>query len=255
MAGGERNSSDEQVRMTSFPAETVERWRTESTFAAETECMREQSVPGWAVAASNPAAALRPFDRLNVNPACDLTAYVHSNGSNRNSIVVALPRGRALPPPPAGGAAPPNPTNALPGFMGAIVGDGSDESYLQASVAARELESFAARGHARGWRLHHVLDDDATAFRELTEVSPEQRRPSGSLSSWTWSGRVPERFTPTVSRSATVVAVTFFTYTALGLEQIVRHHDTFPTDAAETEQYVAERLDELIGSGRSGYAT
>lgn len=138
------------------------------------------------VAKGDPAAVLSPFKLLALRRGFTLSAYGYTNKGNRRALVVGLPAAQTLVEPPDDSErSPPIPEVALHDPMGAIVGDGSDESYLQSSVLARELDSLYARGHAVGWRRHQILDVEAWPGPPLTDVSPSHPRATGSPETWT----------------------------------------------------------------------
>ena len=239
-------AADDDRGRTEVPAETMERWRLEAYNQARAQC--EDGPRGWSVAGGEPAAALIPFPALGLREGMILRAYVYRNSGNAHSRVLAVPAELTLPAPADPDAEPPPPPGALGDPMEAVTGDGSAQSYAQASILQRELADFCARGHGTSWRLHHVLGADIWADPPLTDVSPSQRLPSGVPQMWSWNGQLPRSFVPAVIDSPAGVLVTFFTYTALDVEQIVRH-----TDIYQPGHYAASHEQDVVGTGRNGY--
>jgi hypothetical protein len=197
----------------------MERWRLEAYNQTLAQC--GDGPRGWALAAGDPAAALIPFPALRLREGMTLRAYIYRNGGNAHSRVLAAPAELTLPAPPDPDVEPPTPDGARGDPMEAVTGDGSAQSYAQASILQRELADFCARGHGTSGRLHHVLGDEIWADPPLTDVSPSQRLPSGIPQMWSWNAQLPRSFVPAVIESPAGVLVTFFTYTALDVEQIV----------------------------------
>lgn len=230
-----------------YSSDLVRQWRIEAMRAASGHC-DDDAPAGWSVARGDPAVLARPFSRLRSRPGWRLRAYRYRSGDDGHSIVFGLPEHIKLPEPDDPTHEPPPPQHALADALGAITGDESAESYLQASVLRRELGDFCARGHGANWRLHHMLGADAWPDPPIDSVSPSQQRPAGVPQMWSWSGAMPHTLAPVVLATGAGIVVTFTTYTALDTEQILRHSDVYSSGS-----YAATSSVETLATGRPGY--
>ena len=72
--------------------------------------------------------------------------------------------------------------------MEAIEGDGSPESYLCASLLARELHEFGAMLHGCNWSTHTILDQNPLAVGNSLQLL---NAPSGTPEQWKWLAPEP----------------------------------------------------------------
>jgi len=194
------------------------------------------------------------FPALRLKKGFALRAYVYRDGfGNGNGLVWAMPADLPFPEPETCPGAegtfvsPPRPPGALDDFMEAVEGDGSPWSYLCASVMARELREFGALWHGCYWSTHVVLGSYPWEFcRRCTEAFSEH--PPSDPDNWRWLEPEPTRWEPQISVGNDAVTVTFYTYTALGCEQIVRHVDTFRPGS-----YTFGSDVKIVATGLSGY--
>jgi hypothetical protein len=206
---------------------------------------------------------LDAFDRLWLKPEFQLCAYQFVSCGNGNGFVFAIPAENDLPSPGAPlietghFPGPPKPVGALNDVMKAIDGDGSLESYFQASLLDRELLEFGAMWHGCAWSTHQLLGGPPKdePFRETSEdednaedeglcdmpVKDGQER-------WTWTGRRPVEWQPVVTLLKTRVKVQFHTYTGLGAETIYQFKDTF-----RPRQYTFTTARRELARGGCGY--
>jgi hypothetical protein len=232
------------VNPTTVDRREIERWRREAN-RRWAGAVPGDAPDGWSACPVDPAVVLPAFARLELRSGYHLGAYLYRSAGNSNTSVYALPLDARLPP-PAARDEPPPPAGALGDVMDAITGDGSAESYLQASVLARELEEFGAAGHGMRWTVTHVLDADV--WDEPGELSPSRPRPTLPPEQYRWSARIPEDFRPTVVDHNGQVVVRFFTYCALGQEEIVEHVDVY-----DRGDYAARPTDEVLATGDRGF--
>ena len=197
--------------------------------------------PTWTISNDDPATILNGCRHLSIRPGWTLKAYFYRDGGNGNGFVVGARKGKKLP----------SAQKILPladrpweeicdeldniyQCMTAVVGDRSPESYLEASMAHRELLEFGALWHGVSWRTHTVLD--RLPLPEETPANGQDAdRPLSSVGTkpeeWKWKTPKPEQWKPTVEFDGDCVTVTFYTHSALMTreegETIVRHQDTY----------------------------
>src|SRR5215831_8143414 len=106
--------------------------------------LAEYERDGWQTAKVDFERIVSVFDHLRVRNGCMLRAYTFREGDNGNGFLYAMPADAPFPEPeecPTDSSHflnPPVPAAALPNVMAAIDGDGTPESYIQASLLARE---------------------------------------------------------------------------------------------------------------------
>ncbi|MFQ3616439.1 MAG: hypothetical protein SNJ57_04990 [Cyanobacteriota bacterium] len=107
------------------------------------------------------------------------------------------------------------PDGALDNFMEAIEGDDTPWSYLSASLFAREASELGASWHGCMWSTHTILGKD-----------PDELRRAGD-SPFQWLVPKPDIWLPSCQEEGDTVIVQFYSYSALGIEQIIQHHDIY----------------------------
>lgn len=183
--------------------------------------------------------------------------YHFVEGGNGNGIVYAVPVDVAAALPEASPTqrdrlpTPPVPDRCLPDVMGAIGGDGTPDSYLEASILARELAELGTRWHGCSWVTHQVLDTDpfqessegrvpssASGFREMTTDS----------SSWVWKSKRPKSWSPAVEIRGDSIVVTLHTFSALGQETLYRDRDRYQSGSYRSRTYTR-----VLAAGPGGF--
>ena len=207
---------------------------------------------GWSRSAGDPTAIVDATEILGVRPGYKFVAYQYRAGGNGNGIVWALPDSAPFPEPyecevlEDEFANPPRPADALPP-MDAIEGDGSPWSYLAASLLAREFLEYGAMWHGIGWGTHEIICRDP--WHNPTRATSALREgPHTPHDQWRWDEQPPDDWRPQVELRADSVVVTFFTFSAMGVETITRNKDSFvPPD------YRPEMTLPTIGEGGGGF--
>ena len=197
----------------------------------------------------DPSDAVRIVTHVHLKPGYVLQGYQYISGSNGNGFVYAIPEEARLPDPyehvhrlkevvPGVHLPYPEPPNALPHFMDAIEGDGSPRSFLEASILMRELEEFGAIWHGCDWADHAILYTDPNNGK--SRLPMELREDDRWLPEyWTWLVPRPEEWRPCVKLGDQGATVEFFSFSALGQCNIVKHVDTYehgsmhPTSASQ----------------------
>ncbi len=206
------------------------------------EDLTEQPDSGtWSISDVDPAAILNGCRHLSVRPGWTLEAYLFRYGGNGNGFVVGARKGKNIPSAKEIPSLEDRPweetcdeLDNVYECMAAVVGDRSPESYLEASMAHRELLEFGALWHGVSWRTHTVLDrfplaeeKPATGQDIDSPLSTVRTKPE----EWKWKAPKPEQWKPTVEFDGDCVTVTFYSWTALATRQdgetIVRHQDTY----------------------------
>ena len=212
-------------------------WRTEDFTAAQIRdlrmCMQEALTPsgpavpeGWSVSPVDPAGIVDCLDHVEVKKGVCLGAYQYREGENGSGLVFALPGDAEFPEPrecmvPEMGTVSgvpverPAPPAALDHYMEAFDGDGSPRSYLEASIALRELGELGSHGHGRNWAQHVVLDTNP--FTEGVPPSvPLDTLRVRDASEWRWEHR-PGCWRPTViAAEGGGAEVSFIAFNPLG---------------------------------------
>ncbi|AIY89299.1 hypothetical protein [Geoglobus acetivorans] len=131
---------------------------------------------GWQKSPVSPMEVLRLFGRLKVREGFELIAYVFRDGLQGKGVVWAVPEGHF---PEVGECAKldevgtPKPEKALLPSM-VLDGDGTPESYIQASIFLREMDEFGALWHELRWGLHEIIDELPAGFHlpEMVDIRP-----------------------------------------------------------------------------------
>ncbi len=180
---------------------------------------------GWQKSPISPMEVLRLFKGIRIKDGFELIAYIYRSGLNGNGVVWAVPEGYF---PEIEECErldyflhPPKPEKAIPP-MHVIEGDGSPESYINASLFIREMWEFGALWHGLSWGLHEIID----------------RKPEG----FTWYKKMDLR--PKVIMGEKV-RVEFFTLCEFIERAVYRHEDVF-------EGYVFDSRREMIATGGRG---
>jgi len=178
---------------------------------------------GWSKSKIDPMKVLDAFSTLHTKRGFVLRAYQYVSGGSGNGVVWGMPEDSAFPGPDECSKLEdaflecPRPPGAVEDVMEAIEGDGSDLSYLYASLCAREISGLGAMWHGCSWSSHSIVDEQSS----LDDFNLEE------TSDWDWPEDKPKDWRPSVLRVNDKVIVSFYTYTRLGSEGVVRHTDTF----------------------------
>jgi hypothetical protein len=211
-------------------------------------------VEGWSKSELDPSLLVQVFKPLGLKPGFRLRAYIYREDGNANGIVWAMPEAADFPEPKDCPTLEhhlfqaPKPWDALDDFMEAIVGDGSEWSYLAASIIRRELREFGASWHGIEWGTHFILDEDPWLGALPNPEEFDLSRPSNPEPQWKWSEAKPKDWAPTVQVEPNQVVVTYYTYTGKGTQRIIRHSETYRPGS-----YRARVRDQEIATGGPGY--
>ncbi|HEY3324982.1 MAG TPA: hypothetical protein VGP72_31300 [Planctomycetota bacterium] len=194
----------------------------------------ERSNDGWNTASFDPNRLLATCKHIRLKPGMKLIAYQFRACSNGNGLVLALPAERQIPSPVSlgDGLLP----RRLPKWMDRCIahhieGDGSPESYFEASILIRELSELGAVWHGCSWSEHAVVlsDEDVPAFK------------------WEWRHARPADWRPAFQRNASGTSISFWTYTGYERERVIRFEDQF------TDQYDFATEAGAVAEGPGGY--
>ncbi len=208
---------------------------------------------GWMKSEHDPGKVVDIFTSLRLKSGFVLRAYVYHEEGNASGVVWALPRDVPFPNPEEVPVLEqhlfkaPKPWDAIDDFMDIVEGDGSDWSYLAASILRRELNEFGATWHGIEWGSHCILEFDP--WRATPKPTDDDLcLPTSSATEWQWQAERPQDWKPTVQVAGDYVTVTYYSYVGKYPEKIVRHTETF-----RTGQYRARVRDQVIGQGPGGY--
>jgi hypothetical protein len=229
---------------------------------------------GVSIAAYDPNRLLEVFPRIGLRPGFKLASYQFVSGHNGNGRVLVIPADRELPRPPADagfswpwdeldeaedeGAAPGATTpgdGADQGDAGSrilgwasgnierfLVGDGSPESFWEASVFAREVRELGAIWHGASWSDQHVLAGrKSPAGPDVKEADLDEagrKRLKEHLARYEWHHERPGLWTPRIEvpkSDEQPLVVIFYTSTIFGGERVEEHQDRYPSWAADKE--------------------
>jgi len=208
---------------------------------------------GWVKSEHDPTKIVDLFRPLRLKKGFVLRAYLFRENGNANGVVWAMPQDAEFPEPKDSPVLEhhlfnaPKPWDALDDLMEAVEGDGSEWSYLAASVLRRELREFGASWHGIDWGTHIILEDDPWKKPPAEDDFPPSR-PTTPAREWKWSAARPQQWAPTVRIQPDQVTVTFYTYTGKAPERIFRH-----TEIYRPGRYRARVEDQLIGQGKGGF--
>jgi hypothetical protein len=182
---------------------------------------------GWSKSKIDPMKVLDAFSSLKIKKGFMLRAYQYVSNGNGNGVVWAMPEDSPFPEP---NECPklkdteiecPRPSAALDDVMEAVEGDGSEFSYVSASLFAREISEFGAFWHGCSWSSHTIID----------EKSPSDEFTFEEIDNWDWSEEKPKEWRPSATKVSHNILVNFYTYTGLVPAGIVCHTDTFSLDS------------------------
>ncbi|MFY9255843.1 MAG: hypothetical protein WAO83_20485 [Fuerstiella sp.] len=215
---------------------TAERVRKAREKAATMAAVPEDVPHGWSKSRVDPQKLVTLFPPIQLKAEYRLRAFQYSDElGNGNGFVWAMPANAEFPEPDDCPVVvthflkPPKPPTALDDFMEAIKGDDSPNSYLAASLLARELREFGATWHGLDWTTHVVLDADPFMNPPAKQDSPlaPMDRPNGGADAFKWHEERPSNWKPHVEITADSVQVTFYTFSGLDKQAIYRHVDYF----------------------------
>jgi hypothetical protein len=213
----------------------------------------EPAPAGWAKSEHDPNKLVDLFKPLRLRKGYVLRAYIFRENGNASGVVWAMPENAEFPEPKDSPTLEnhifnaPKPWDALDDLMEAIEGDGSQWSYLAASVLRRELREFGASWHGIDWGTHVLLEGDPWKKPSAEDEFPPSH-PTTPAGQWKWSAARPQHWAPTVRIEPGQVTVTFYTFTGKAPERIFRHTETY-----RPGRYRARVEDQLIGQGKGGF--
>lgn len=213
---------------------------------------------GWFYRGKEPVKLLRLFSGLQMKEGHVLHGCRFLHGDNGSGLVRAVKESycRLSPDPMKVGKLTLYPIaleefamaeGGLSNFMEAIEGDGSEWSYFSASILMRELEEYGAVWHGESWGTYSLLEADPW----LNPPAQDPARMNTTLSpktNWTWVQDEPEDWLPQVEFLRGQPRVTFYAYSALGGERIVKFVDTYRPGT-----YAFESVETKIASGSRRY--
>lgn len=138
----------------------------------------------------------------------------------------------------------PRPPDALDNVMEAIGGDGTPQSYLSASIFAREIAEFGAIWPGLVWSTHTILGGDPWT---ISHDWGEYQAPS-LKESWDWLDRKPTEWSPSVVRNDEVITVKFYTFSGLVQQAIYCYTDTYKINNYKFEYNV-----KIVAEGPGGF--
>lgn len=208
---------------------------------------------GWTKGRRDVNQVVARFPTLKIREGYRLVAYVFREDGNGNGFVWALPVDAEFPAPAdcpkleTHFLNPPKPFDALePSEV--IEGDGSPDSYLQASLLRRELGDYAASWHGLQWTAHTILDG-IPAARNPADVDVDPlKQPSTPRNRWKWKEAAPPDMNPTVRFDGDRVTVTFFTFCPLEQERLFRYVDIYRRGKYRPIK-VEDKIEIAVGEG------
>jgi len=230
-------------------------------FTAEEVKQLRQDVPspkkgpqGWSRSQVEPTKVLEAFSALRIKKGFVLRAYKFRAGENGNAVVWAMPEESPFPPPEScpklkdAFLEPPRPPLALDDLMEVIEGNGSHWSYLSASIFMREIHEFGASWHGCDWSAHEIIDKAPSVYFDPAQRNSGETTLHTQVDEWTWLGKRPKEWQPSVSLDNDRIIVTFYSFSGLGSEAIYRHVDTF-----QPGKYSFKTKEVVVARGCGGY--
>lgn len=218
-----------QPQTTMFRLKQVKALLAKARSAAEpTEIEIDDGLSTHLLDAMNVMAVFSP--PLRIKPRWTLVTQQYTDGANGNGFTWAIP---------ADGPQPdlfltewPDDSTRPEGALepiSVIDGEGSPWSYMCASLLARELAELGAMWHGCEWSTHELYGGTSLP------------------GDWTYTGPRPASYNPTVTLSQEGATVTFYTYTGLGQDRIIRHTDFYRV--GQGYQFKSETWSVAYGSG------
>jgi len=133
-------------------------------------------------------------------------------------------------------------------IMRAIEGNGSARSYLDASFFTREIHEFGAMWHGADWSAHRLTERDPFTEGILMDGDGEGSHTKLEPADWTWKGKDPREWPPTVTMTERQSRVEFYTYSGLCWESLNFHRDTHTQG-----RYACRSTLRRIALGTEGY--
>lgn len=203
-----------------------------------------RSCHGWGIAPYDPDELIACCQHIWLQQGYKLASYQYLAGGNGNGLALVIPQAESLPQPEGitvewSGPAPVITLSgaAAPDWLRADVdtflqGDGSADSYFEASMFLRELRELGALWHGCDWSTHTVLT----------------REPKDDIPMVRWHSPAPRDWRPVVRwPDDSRAEVVFYSWTALGSTRVLRHADTF------TDGYSLGARTTVIAEGGGGY--
>ncbi|WP_456478582.1 hypothetical protein [Geoglobus ahangari] len=130
---------------------------------------------GWQRSAVSPMEVVRLFDRLWVREGYELVAYIYGFEVSSLGVVWAVKEGTPTEIEECerleDELGTPRPCGAVE-ITEVIEGDGSSESYMQASILVRELRDFGCTFEHSDWGWHEIIGDFGKFEVFFREVNP-----------------------------------------------------------------------------------
>jgi len=224
--------------------------RAEAEAAAE---IPDRLPDGWSKSPADPTKVLEPFTRLHLRDGMTWRAYLFHQGGNGNGVVWAMPSDadypevKDCPIVTTHVRRPPKPVDSLDDFMEIVQGDGSVESYMEASLLGREILEYGASWHGLSWRTHLLLGANPWSSPPNYGMEPFAWR-NTNRKEWMWKTEQPAMWEPVVAVEGTRVQVTFHTYSGYQKERIYRFVDTFQKGSY---RFTSSRT--VLAEGRPGF--
>ena len=183
---------------------------------------------GWSLSPVDAARALEALPHLCLADGWKWITFQYMSGGNGNSVTFALPEdsteeaARAwLDDCLAKGGSPfayhrtgHGPPESKKSFMDAVIGNGSPESFAQASLLMREIKDIGAIWHGVGWGADEILHR-----RWLTGLAPAWELMDGC--------RLPADSTPLVIQEENIARCRFYSESEMGGHTISLHEDIY----------------------------
>ncbi|WP_146683381.1 hypothetical protein [Limihaloglobus sulfuriphilus] len=221
--------------------------------AKEIELLRERAKPefihpgeysgGWSKSKYEPMKVLEAFPSLSIKSGFVLRAYQFVEGGNGNGVVWAMPEDCSFPEPNECDKLKdtflecPRPEGAID-VMDVISGDGSELSYISASIFCREISELGAYWHGSSWSSHTIIDEDT----KTEEFDFEK------IKDWEWLEEKPVNFGPSVKKSEDKTFVVFYTHSGLMPGGLYKHIDIY-----DNNSYRPKLNSERIAKGGNQY--
>jgi len=179
----------------------------------------------WRKLVSEPAELLAAFPSLTLRQGCELRAYYYNDFYAGVASVFAAEADADFPDPEDTWEPPHGPpgVGTHQAFMDAIAGDGSPQSFMEASLFVREARELGARWHAVDWLAESVLAEDPWRSGTLIEGEPLSPREN-----WSWMLDQPSSWRPTaILFERGSASVRFFSHSPIAVQRIHANVDLY----------------------------
>jgi hypothetical protein len=246
----------EPVEKYPFSAEYVSSLEHNAYDHIESECTfsrEELDWPRWKKIPCNPDTLIQVFPSLQMKEGWHLAGYYRPMEPSTHYMDIIEPQifiipdgvklpGETLYDDDTGGLV--LPEEADYNFMGIITGNGSPESYIEATEYFEIVDNY-------GNRIMQFMDLLDNSSWDTLQNAGSTFTGTGTVdATWDWKSDIPDSLDPVVLRNDTAIVVRYYLSSGLGTHSITKYEYLYPSDS-----YVPSFSWDIIATGGEGYIT